>query len=325
MLRLYCRRVSINNLPLLQINGPVLITANHPNSFFDALLIATSFKQKVYFLARGDVFKNKKIASILTWLGIIPIYRVSEGSEHLHENENTFNKCRNIFREGGIVLIFIEGLCTNQRELLLFKKGAARLALSCWNSNAEENKLQVLPIGLSYNNYNDFGKIIIFENGNLINRKQFNLQGNTSRDIHEFNTIVKKKLEPLIIQIKETLDYNKIQAAYIKSCTVKEVQENLQNQENDSKRNLNLIYLIPGIIGIILHAPLFFACEWWVKNKTKNTVFYDSVLFSLLMILYPFYLILFGSILLLILKNEINIILILLMPLFARSIILLKK
>ena len=46
---------------MLQKHGPLLIASNHPNSFLDAIILATLFKNPVYALARGDAFAGKLI------------------------------------------------------------------------------------------------------------------------------------------------------------------------------------------------------------------------------------------------------------------------
>ena len=74
----FCRRIIINNKNLLSEHGPLLIAANHPNSFLDAIIVATLFKNPVYSLTRGDAFAGKKITKILTSLNMLPVYRISE-------------------------------------------------------------------------------------------------------------------------------------------------------------------------------------------------------------------------------------------------------
>ena len=129
-IKIYCRQLKINNNKILSSKGPLLIACNHPNSFLDAVILATIFKKPIYSLARGDSFKNKYIAKILASLNILPVYRISEGAENLNNNYDTFAKCREIFKKNGIVLIFSEGLCINEWKLRLLKKGTARLAIS---------------------------------------------------------------------------------------------------------------------------------------------------------------------------------------------------
>ena len=64
-------------------------------------------------------------------------------------------------------------------------------------------------------------------------------------------------------------------------------------KEPASKKYKRPLYLFP-IIGIawLWHAPLYISIKTFVAHKTKGTVFYDSVLFAVLLFAYPLYLIL---------------------------------
>ena len=77
---------------LLQ-QGPLLIAANHPNSFLDAIILGSLFKTHVYSLARGDAFVGKFFTRILRSFKMLPVYRVSEGVENLEHNYTTFEAC----------------------------------------------------------------------------------------------------------------------------------------------------------------------------------------------------------------------------------------
>ena len=81
------------------MEGPLLIAANHPNSFLDAIIIATLFDKPVYSLARGDAFKKPLYARLLRKLNMHPVYRTSEGVENMEHNYSTFDACKVIFKK----------------------------------------------------------------------------------------------------------------------------------------------------------------------------------------------------------------------------------
>jgi 1-acyl-sn-glycerol-3-phosphate acyltransferase len=114
--------VLVNKPDLLKKKGPLLLACNHPNSFLDAAILAELFKHPVYSLARGDVFKKPFYIKLLKALKILPIYRNSEGIENLNINYETFDSCKEIFKQKGIVLIFCEGQCINEWHLRPLKK-----------------------------------------------------------------------------------------------------------------------------------------------------------------------------------------------------------
>ena len=92
---------------LLKQKGPLLLVANHPNSFLDAIIIAAFFDQKIHSLARGDAFGKSWHRYLLSKLNMIPVYRISEGKQNLNLNYNSFEACKEILLLNGIVLIFI--------------------------------------------------------------------------------------------------------------------------------------------------------------------------------------------------------------------------
>jgi len=110
---LFCKNIYIKNKHLFSKKGPLLIFANHPNSFLDAIIIASNYKRRVYFLARGDVFKKPIFRFLLSSLNMIPVYRLREGKENLHLNDFAFKESIKLLTKGEAVLVFIEGTCIN--------------------------------------------------------------------------------------------------------------------------------------------------------------------------------------------------------------------
>lgn len=156
-LRIFCPQVNIANPHYLNSKGPLLIVANHPNSFLDAVIIGAFYQRKIHFLARGDVFQNPIFGYLLRSIGMIPVFRAREGKEHLHRNSHTFQESVDIMKGGGAVLIFIEGICLNTHEIQPFKKGASRILETL---HAIEVFPKVHVIGMAYNSFRGIGKSV---------------------------------------------------------------------------------------------------------------------------------------------------------------------
>ena len=167
-MKIFCRKIIVNNRAMLKKQGPLLLASNHPNSFLDAIILDILFQKPIWSLARGDVFRNAFISKILTALKMFPVYRVSEGVENLNSNYETFENCKKLFRDKGIVLIFSEGKCVNEWHLRTLKKGTARLAINSWEENIP---LEILPVGINYSSFRRFGKNVIINFGNIISEK----------------------------------------------------------------------------------------------------------------------------------------------------------
>ncbi|MBL4709996.1 MAG: 1-acyl-sn-glycerol-3-phosphate acyltransferase, partial [Flavobacteriales bacterium] len=131
-------QIKANGLNTIPKSGPLMIAATHPNSFLDAIIIASIIDRPLHFLARSDVFEAKWADFILRKLNLIPIYRLQEGQENLSKNDITFKECYTILEKDGAILIFVEGVSLIDMKLRPLKKGLARIAFGY----AEKNDFQ---------------------------------------------------------------------------------------------------------------------------------------------------------------------------------------
>ena len=264
-LKIFCRKIAVKGMGTIPQAGPVLLVANHPNSFLDAIIIGANFGRPVHFLARGDAFRKSWHNHLLRQLNMIPVYRLSEGKENLHLNEEAFRRSGEILSQNGIVLIFIEGICVNQHALQPFKKGAARIVLE----NEAEN-LQILPVAIAYNSFRIFGKQININFGEPLQKKALFPFVEEAKNIRHFNTVLYNEIDKRIVIPNDPIP------------------------TSDIKKTL---LFIPGVLGYWLHLPMYSLLRSIVIKKTRGTVFFDSVLFGGLLILYPLYLLLMGLLL----------------------------
>ena len=262
--KIYCRKTVANFDATTVFSGPKILASNHPNSFFDAILIAVHYPKPIYFLARGDAFKKPLVANFLKALHLIPIYRLSEGKNNLSKNDATFKKCLELLRQNQTILIFSEGLCVNEWNLRPLKKGTARLALMALKEGIAN--LEIQPVNLNYSNFHQNPKDVII-NFNEAFCPQFD---ETSKEI-EFHKTFNFKLKNGIL--------NKMHIA----IQVKKVAL-FKNKENKLKQ---LLLAIPASIGFILNYWIYAIFKNFALKKTRNTVFYDSILFGLLFLCYP--------------------------------------
>jgi 1-acyl-sn-glycerol-3-phosphate acyltransferase len=271
-LPLYCRQYRVTRKEVLQSKGPLLLAANHPNSFLDAILLATLFDQPIYSLARGDVFANRIFARLLKAMNILPVYRISEGAHNLNSNYDTFSACQEIFKKGGIVLIFSEGLCVNEWKLRPLKKGTARLAISCWK---EGIPLRVLATGINYHSFRKYGKSVDIQFGQTISSTALDLNSSEGHAIRQFNECLHQELRPLVDHLDHERDA-------IKKHPVKQPMSPV----------LRRLLWLPAFFGKWIHAPLYYPLRAVATKKAAPFGHYDAVLIGSLMLAYPLYVIL---------------------------------
>lgn len=288
---------------MLRRQGPLLIASNHPNSFLDAVILTTLFRNPVYSLARGDAFAGKIITKILTSLYMLPVYRVSEGVENLEHNYTTFEACQDIFKKNGIILIFSEGACINEWHLRPLKKGTARLALAAWQLGMP---LEVLPLGINYSSFRKFGKTIFLNFGNTITKEQINPEFSDGLAVNQFNEILKQQLQNLVFEIDKNDKEQIKKYFYLRHSLIK-----------------RLLLFIPSLTGYIFHFPLYYSIHLSIKNKAEDH--YDSIMTGLLFFIYPFYILILTLLCFFITHYSMSFILLILIPLSALSLLHFRK
>ena len=287
---------------MLNEKGPILIAANHPNSFLDAILLSALFKYPVHSLARGDAFATKFITRILTSMNMLPVYRVSEGVENLESNYTTFDKCQQLFKENKIVLIFSEGRCINEWHLRPLKKGTARLAMAAWQMNSS---LKVLPLGINYSSFRSIGKEVHLNFGEFINLNDMYEDLSSGKAIIEFNDMLKGQLKNLIYEIPKD-DKQKWTSYFSETSLLKRI-----------------ILAIPAAVGYLVNAPLYLLFHLIIKDRSVDH--YDSVMAGLMFLLYPVYVVVVTGVAILITGNCWYLLLLGIMPLMGICYIRFKK
>lgn len=276
-IHLFCRQIRINLREALQTKGPLILAANHPNSFLDAVILDTLFEQPIWSLARGDIFHGKNIATVLTALKIMPVYRKREGAEHLHKNYGTFDSCLELFKKNGVVLIFSEALCENEWHLRPLKKGTARLAVSAWQQGIP---LKILPVGINYSSFLLFGKNIHINFGSVIhNNHPGIINSENGKLLNNINEVIQEQLQQCVYEINATDKKLQAKIFHVPVSRIKKI-----------------CLAIPAAIGVLVHFPLFIPLQKIIANKTLHSGHYDSIITGIFFLVYPVYLLLLSVI-----------------------------
>ncbi len=166
--RSYFRRIEVRHLERLPRSGPVLIVANHPAGMTDAVLLATSFRRPVHFLAMAPLFQPWLRGVFMRAVGALPVYRQRDDPALMHQNDDTFRACHEHFDHGGVVAIFPEGHSDLDRRVLQIKTGAARLALAQSHRAERARPFTLLPVGLYFEDRTRYQSEVIVSVGEPI-------------------------------------------------------------------------------------------------------------------------------------------------------------
>jgi len=146
-------RTTVVGLKKLPKDKSLIFAPNHQNSLIDALAVLSIQRWQPVFLARADVFKSKTLVKILTFLKILPVYRIRDGYQNLSLNDDIFRKTLDVLKNHNGIGILPEGNHMGKRRLRPLKKGIARIAFQAEDACNNELKIHIVPVGLNYSNY----------------------------------------------------------------------------------------------------------------------------------------------------------------------------
>ena len=252
ILKFFVKDLKISGMENIPADRAVMFASFHPNSFLDAILLDCIVDRPIWSLARGDAFKRAWVRDLLHKLCMMPIYRISEGKENLDKNDETFEKCSEVFRTKGQVLIFSEGLCTNQTQLLPLKKGTARLALQTWNAGID---VTVVPTALNYDQFTSTGKKIVLNFEAPIRKEDFADHQVSGANVLQFNQKLKESLERAVTRDFSFFTWRQ-----------------------------GFYYLT-----FLVNFPLYLLLGAVIRPKTRGTVFFDSIYLAVLIFALPIY------------------------------------
>ncbi len=173
LVRLYYPRIEVEGAENLPTAGPVIFVLNHPNGLLDPLLLMIATKQPVSFLAKDTFFRNPLGRLLMRMFTALPVYRQRDasGDDTRTKNEQTFARCRTLLDQGRALALFPEGTTHSEPRLLPLRSGAARIALSAEAQQGWRGTIQVVPVGLWYEDKQLFRSSVL-----LIVGKPFTLE-----------------------------------------------------------------------------------------------------------------------------------------------------
>ena len=158
----------INNIPK---SGGFIIASNHI-SMFDPVVLITTTKRRIHFLAKSEIFKFP-FSIIFNNLNLIKVNRDSK-------DKGALDEAIDYLRNGHVIGIFPEGTRERGRGILDFKYGAVKMA--------KETNTPIIPVGIK-GNYNWFSNKLSFNIGKPIYVK---------KDLNVENERLKEKVKSLI-------------------------------------------------------------------------------------------------------------------------------
>lgn len=129
-------RVEKIDLDKVPINGKLIICSNHI-SYLDPVVIGTYFPRCVYFMAKKELYNNKFLSSLVTFLNTFPVERKAF-------NRKAFSISFEILKDENVLCLFPEGTRSTDGVLRGGKKGVGFIAAA--------SNTPILPVAISGTN-----------------------------------------------------------------------------------------------------------------------------------------------------------------------------
>ncbi|WP_192821997.1 lysophospholipid acyltransferase family protein [Rufibacter sp. LB8] len=201
-LRVFFKRITVNNRQRLLGEGPLIVISNHPNTLMDPVVTASFMKQEIYFLAKSSFFKPGWQGWLFHKLFMIPVYRREDvGDSGTAQNDATFSKCYEFLGTGGTLMVFPEGNSFMQRRLRPLKTGTARIALGAEAQHDFNLGLKILPVGLNYSDPSRFRSEVFVNVGEPLSLEAYKeaYVQDPFKAAHALTDQLKEILEELVI------------------------------------------------------------------------------------------------------------------------------
>lgn len=151
---------------------------------------------------------------ILKFLKIWPVYRIRDGKENLSNNEEIFAKVTQLLEETQSVALFPEAAHSGRRQMLPHKKAIPRIALEAEAKNNFGLNLQIVPVGITYSHYWEFGRSLLVQYGEPISIDSFwvDYEVNPQKTMLDLRDQIYEKLYPLVIEIRSEKFYQEYES-----------------------------------------------------------------------------------------------------------------
>lgn len=247
----YFRRIERFQAERVPRTGPILLTANHPNSVTDPFVIGASLPRKVNFMATVQMFRFAPLKWLLTRCGVIPVNRVKDDPKAMRSVMDTFEAVYRVLERGEAVALFPEGITHDDPQLKEVKSGAARMALELEHRHGGKLGLQIVPVGLTFSAKELYRSEALVNFGMPIRAADFLVDYETQRKecIRKLSAEIEARIQALILHIPD-LEQARVIAA-VKRLYLERLQVGDQVVENSATPRADELAVTQRISAVV--------------------------------------------------------------------------
>lgn len=218
-------------------DGAIIFAPNHTNTLMDALVALNINRKPKVFVARADIFKNRKLAKVLTFLKMMPIMRQRDGFNAVKKNQEIIDKAVDVLKDRIPFCIFPEGTHQAKYSSLPISKGIFRIAFQA-HEQMPQIPLYIVPVGIRYGNFFRFRSSVRLQIGTPINVGEFiakNSHLTQQEQMNNMKELLTERLYSTIFYIPNDEDYD----ATFEICNIAEPIETEKLLQEKSNRKMH--------------------------------------------------------------------------------------
>lgn len=198
----------VENLPT---DETYIIAPCHQQALMEPLAVLCFAPKPPVFLARADIFAKPTFRAILTFLRIMPVYRIRDGQDKLQRNKEIFDRCCDVLLDGYPLCLMAEGRHNNRHHLLPLRKGMFRIAGDT-QLKLGDKPLYIVPTGIDFDEYERPYSNLVVNIGKPIPVQPFmkDYPDNEPVVLNQMRDALTEALLPLMHDIRDEEHYDEI-------------------------------------------------------------------------------------------------------------------
>ena len=281
--------------------GAVILAPNHCNTLMDATVVLQGQKGPIVFGARSDIFNNKTLAKILTFLRILPMVRARDGMREVLRNYDTIDSIVETLDNNVPFCMFCEGTHRPKHSLLPIKKGIFRVAKAANESRKSRakkkkgktvykpsDKLYIVPVGLEYGDYYTYRSSCRMRYGKPIDVTNFFEETKDMPEAHQCELLKQKisdGISKLIVYFPDDEEYDKKIKRFKHLKKVR--RDKASGKSGKVRRVLQIIIGFPFFVFSAITALPQWLTSAIICSKVKDHAFHNTVRYGTKLVLTP--------------------------------------
>lgn len=207
------RKYQVEDVDNIPVDGSVIWASNHTNALMDPMVLLSATKGRKVFVARADIFKKNWARKALTFLRVMPIYRIRDGISAVKHNDESIAQATGVVLDGVPFVIYPEATHRPKHSLLKLSKGIFHIAESAIAHSPEGKPVYIQPIGIEYGDYFRFRTKVLIRFGKPLNITEFMREHSEDPEpvvLLKLREVLTERLAEQIVYIPDDEDYDAI-------------------------------------------------------------------------------------------------------------------